>query len=53
MPLGMKVGLGPGDFVSGGAQLPPEKRAQPPHNFRPMSVVAKLLDESRCHLVRR
>jgi len=28
------------------AQLPPPK-------FRPMSVMAKQLDESRCHLVRR
>ena len=29
-----------------------KKGAQPP-NFRPMSVVAKWLDGSRCHLVRR
>jgi len=28
------------------------KRAQPP-NFRPMSVVAKRLDASGCHMVRR
>jgi len=30
-----------------------QKGAQQPPNFRPMSVVAKRLDESRCHLVRR
>jgi len=30
----------------------PLKRAQPP-TFRPMFVVAKQLDGSRCHLVRR
>ena len=30
----------------------PEKGAQPP-NFRPISIVAKLLDASRCHLVQR
>ena len=33
-----------------GTQLPP-KGAQP-SNFRPMSVVAKRLDRTRCHLVR-
>ena len=32
--------------------LAPPKKAQPP-NFRPMSVVAKWLDGSRCHLVGR
>ena len=31
MPLGMEVGLDPGDFVFDGTQLPPEKRAHPPH----------------------
>jgi len=30
----------------------PKKGAEPP-NFRPMSVVAKRLNGSRCHLVRR
>jgi len=29
------------------------QRAQPPPNFWPMSVVAKWLDGSRCHLVQR
>jgi len=52
MPLGTEVGLGPGDFVLDGnsARLP--KAAQPP-NFWPMSVVAKRMDELRCHLVWR
>jgi len=51
--LGMKVGLGAGHIVldEDPATLP--KGAQPPPNFRPMSVVAKRLDRSRCHLVRR
>jgi len=44
MPLGMEVGLGPGDFVFDGTQLPPEKRAHPPPNFWPMSILAKRLD---------
>jgi len=32
MPLGMEVGLGPGDFVLDGdpAPLSPKKRAEPP-----------------------
>ena len=34
-----------------GYPAPPENRAQPPPNFWPMSIVAKLLDGSRCHLV--
>jgi len=34
-----------------GTELPPEKRAQPPPNFWLISVVAKPLDGSRCHLV--
>ena len=35
-----------------GRSPPPQKGAQPP-NFWPMSLVAKLLDGYRCHLVRR
>jgi len=51
MPLGVEVAFGPGDSVldRDPAAL---KGAQPP-NFRPMSIVAKRLDGSRCHLVRR
>jgi len=53
MPLGTEVGLGPGHTVldEDGA-LPPKKGAQT-LNFRPKSAVAKRLDGSRCHLVRR
>ena len=39
MPLGTKVGLGPGRIVMG-TQLPLPKEAQPP-NFQPMSIVDK------------
>jgi len=53
MPLGMEVDLGPGDFVFDGNPSPPQKRAQTPPNFWPMSIVAKRLDGSRCHLVQR
>jgi len=40
MPLGMKVGLGPGDFVLDGDPAP-LKGAQQPPSFRPMYIVAK------------
>jgi len=43
IPLGMEVGLGPG---------PMAQRGTTP-NFRPIPVVAKLLDGSRCHLLGR
>jgi len=49
MPLCMEVGLSPGDFVLDGD---PQKGSGAP-NFRPMSIAAKWLHESRCHLVRR
>jgi len=44
MALGTEVGLGPGHFVLDGdpAPLP---------NLRPIFIVAKRLDASRCHLV--
>jgi len=38
--------------VGWGPHFPSPKGGRPP-NFRPMSVVAKRLDGSRCHLVRR
>jgi len=44
MPLGMEVGLGQGDIVLGGPSSPSPKGAQP-LSFRPMSIVAKWLDE--------
>jgi len=48
MKLGMQVGLGPGHYVLDGDPAPP------PHpNFRPISIAAKWLDGSRCHLVWR
>jgi len=51
--LGMVVGLSSGDFVLDGDPAPlPQKGAEPPSlNFRPISIVAKQLDASRCHLV--
>jgi len=54
MPLGTEVGLGSGHVVLDGYPAPPSKREgaqQPPTNFRPMSIVAKRLDGSRCHFV--
>jgi len=44
MPPGMEVGLGSGHIVL-------DEGHSPPLNFRPISVVAKWLDESRCYLV--
>ena len=44
MPLGVEVGLCPGNFVLDGTQFSLRKMAQPPPNFRPMSIVAKRLD---------
>jgi len=53
LPLGMEVGLSPGDFVLHGGPVPsPEKGADSP-NFRPTSIVAKRVHASRCRLVRR
>ena len=53
MPLGMEVGLSPGDFGLNGDQAPYLNRCGAPTNFRPTSIVAKQLHGSRCHLVRR
>jgi len=50
----MAVGLGPDDIVLDGDPAPlPKKGAEPLPNFRPMSIVAKLLDGSRWHLAWR
>ena len=51
-----EVGLGPGHIVLDGDPAPPWKlnwkgAQQPPPNFLLMSVVAKQLDGSECHLV--
>ena len=55
MPLGTEVGLGSDDIVlDGDPALPlPKKGAEPHPNCRPMSVVAKQLDASRCRLMWR
>jgi len=56
MPLGMEVGLGPGDIVLDGdpARPPPKGEGRTPHfSAHIMSVVAKRVDGSRRHLVQR
>jgi len=52
MPLGVEVGLGPGEVVFDGDPAIPEKQHTTP-NFCPMCIAAKRLDGSRYHLVRR
>jgi len=52
MPLGMEVGLGPRHIVLDRNPARPQKRLSTP-TFRPMSIVARRLDGSRCHLVQR
>ena len=51
MPFGKDVGRGPGHTVLNREPAPQRKGGSP--QFRPMSVVAKRLDGSRCHLVCR
>jgi len=51
MALGREVGLSPSDIVLDGDPAPPPQKEAEPTNFRPISVVAKWLDGSRCHLV--
>ena len=46
------VGFGPGNIVLDGDPAPSQGAQPPPRKFRPMSVVAKWLDWSRCHLLR-
>jgi len=54
MKLGMPVGLGPGHIVlDGDSGLPPLRDTAPSPNFRPIFIVAKWLDGSRCHLLGR
>ena len=52
MKLSMEVGLGLGHIVLDGDPAPPLSKGHTP-SFRPISVVAKRLDGSRCHLVGR
>jgi len=42
--IGMELNLGPGDFMFDGDPAPPRKKGTAPHNFWPMSTVAKRLD---------
>ena len=53
--LGMELGLGPGHIVLDGDLAPFYQKGgrAPTPNFRPISIVAKRLDASRCHLVSR
>ena len=55
MVLGMDVGLSPGDFVLQADPAPSQQKgAEPPlPKFRPISIVTKRLDASRCQLVWR
>jgi len=50
MELGTQVGLGPGLIVLDGDPAAPPPKGHSP-NFQPISVAAKWLDGSRCHLV--
>ena len=53
MKLGLQVGLGPGYTVlDRDPAAPPSKEHTPPPIFEPISVAAKWLHGSRCHLVR-
>jgi len=53
MALGLEVDLDPGHIVlDGNPAAIPKKVAEPP-NIRPIFIVAKRLDASRCHLVWR
>jgi len=53
IPLGMEVGIGPGDFVLDGDPAPLSKKGAQQPNFRSMSIVAKRLHGSRWHLAWR
>jgi len=54
MKLGMQVGLGPGHIVLDGDPAPtPQRGAENPPQFWAISVAAKWLQGSRCHLARR
>jgi len=52
MKSGTEVGLRPGHIVLDGDPAPIRKGAQLPY-FRPLYVVFKRLDGSRCQLVKR
>ena len=52
MPFGTEVGRGQNDIVLDVDPVAPRKSGTAP-NFRPMSVLDKQLDGSRCHLAQR
>jgi len=54
VPLGTEIGLSLGDIVLDGDPAPPsQKKGTALTQFWPMSIVAKRLDGSTWHLVRR
>jgi len=54
MPLGMEVGLSPGDFILDGYPDPvPKKGAEPPPQFSAHVCCGQTVDESRLHLACR
>ena len=55
MALGLEVCLGPSHIVLDGdpAPLPQKGDRAPSTNFRPIFIVAKRLDGSRCQLVHK
>jgi len=53
MALSMEVGLGPVHIVLDGDTSPLPKKGGRAPNFRPIFIVAKQLDASRCYLVWR
>ena len=52
MPLGMEIGLGPGDFALDRDPAPPPQKWGRDPNFRPNFIVAKRLHGQRCHFLR-
>ena len=53
MKPGMQVVLGPGHIMLDGDPAPLSQKGAELPNFWPISVVAKWLDGSRCHLIGR
>jgi len=53
MPLDMEVGLDPNQIVLDEDPAPLSQKGAEPPNFRPIFIVAKWLDASRCHLIWR
>jgi len=51
MPLGSEIGHDPSNIVLDGDPAPLPRKGGTAPNFRQMSIVAKRLDGSRCHLL--